>query len=50
MTKRFIISEREKNSILNQHNSKKNFFIDDKLLSNLIIREQYDTKELYVEP
>ena len=46
MTKRFIISEREKNSILNQHNSKKNFFIDDKLLSNLIIREQYDTKEL----
>jgi hypothetical protein len=46
MTKRFIISEREKNSILNQHNSKKNFFIDDMLLSKLIIREQYDTKKL----
>ena len=27
-------------------NPKKNFFIDDKLLSKLIIREQYDTKEL----
>lgn len=46
MTKRFIISEREKNSILKQHNSKKNFFIDDTLLSKLIIREQYDTKKL----
>ena len=46
MTKRFIISEREKNSILKQHNSKKNFFIDDTLFSKLIIREQYDTKKL----